>query len=103
MQRKSAILILVFWLLSGTAWAQSSPQELDAVVVTGEQPGPGLWKVSKGDHVLWILGTPSVLPKDVIWRPAEVESTIATSQAFLMPGGVKFDFDKGFFQSIAGL
>ena len=31
--------------------------DLEAMVVRGQQPGPGLWKVSKGDHVLWILGT----------------------------------------------
>jgi hypothetical protein len=26
---------------------------LQEVVVSTDQPGPGLWKVSKGDHVLW--------------------------------------------------
>jgi hypothetical protein len=36
---------------------------LETVLVTGEQPGPGLWKVSHGDHVLWILGAQYPLPK----------------------------------------
>ncbi|MGV7186159.1 TraB/GumN family protein, partial [Xanthomonas axonopodis pv. bauhiniae] len=45
--------------------------DLEAMVVRGVQPGPGLWKVSKGDHVLWILGTLSPLPKDLEWQATE--------------------------------
>ena len=36
---------------------------LDAVVVSGVQPGPGLWKVSKDGRVMWVLATLSPLPK----------------------------------------
>src|SRR5690606_15674600 len=31
--------------------------DLDAMVVSGAQPGPGMWKVTRGDHVVHILGT----------------------------------------------
>jgi len=101
-KRKSTIVVLAFLLLPGMAWAQStsSLDTLEKVVVTGEQPGPGLWRVSKGDHVLWIMGTYVLLPKEMTWRSAEVESIIATSQALLMPGGVELDFDAGFFKRI---
>lgn len=34
---------------------ESALDELTEVVVTGRFPGPPLWKVSKDDHVLWIL------------------------------------------------
>lgn len=34
----------------------SKNEELEIVLVTGEQPGPALWKVSSGSHDLWILG-----------------------------------------------
>jgi hypothetical protein len=30
------------------------PEEIE---VLGERPGPNLWKVTKEDHVLWVLGT----------------------------------------------
>jgi hypothetical protein len=30
---------------------------LEEVLVVGEHPGPGLWKVSKRSHSLFILGT----------------------------------------------
>ena len=33
--------------------APSAPA-LAEVLVTGEQPGPGMWRVSSGKHELWI-------------------------------------------------
>ena len=58
-----------FCLISTYTWAEDVASEpvLEAVVVTGVQPGPGLWKVSKGEHVLWILGTLSPLPNQMQW------------------------------------
>ena len=40
-----------------------APEILETVLVSGEQPGPGMWKVSKGDHVLWIVGIQTPVPK----------------------------------------
>ncbi len=71
--------------------------DLEAMVVRGVQPGPGLWKVSKGDHVLWILGTVSPLPKRLQWQSAEVETIIGQSQQVLMAPTVQIDADMGFF------
>ena len=47
---------------------QAGDFELDEVLVTGERPGPAMWKVSKGDHTLWIMGTLSPLPSKMTWR-----------------------------------
>ena len=71
--------------------------ELPTIVVSGEQPGPGLWKVSSGDHVLWILGTLSPLPKDMHWQAKNVEETIASAQEVLDPPRVRMDANIGFF------
>ena len=57
---------------------------LDTIVVSGDQPGPGLWKVSKDDHVLWILGTLSPLPKNMTWVSKDIEATIAESQQVIL-------------------
>jgi len=65
---------------------------LEQVEVLGERPGPQMWKVSKGDHVLWILGTLSPLPRDLKWRSKAVEEVIAHSQAVLSD---EVDFDAG--------
>ena len=75
--------------------------DMDAVVVSGRQPGPGMWKVSKGDHVLYILGTLSPLPRRMEWVSDAVEGTIARSQAVIDPPAVKLDADVGFFRGLA--
>jgi hypothetical protein len=65
---------------------------LEEVLVTGQQPGPGLWKVTRpGDphgHVLWILGNYSPLPKNMTWRSNELAAALAASQAVLAPVSV---------------
>lgn len=71
---------------------------IEEVVVSGEQPGPGLWKVSKGDHVLWILGALQPLPQKMTWRSRSVESVIAESQEVLANTSV--DADIGFFKGV---
>jgi hypothetical protein len=75
--------------------------ELAPVVVSGVQPGPGLWKVSRkgpagSAHVMWILGTLSPLPRDVQWQSREVEQVIAGSQQVLLEPSVRIKADVGF-------
>jgi hypothetical protein len=57
------------------------------VVVEGRRPGPGVWKVSKGDHVMWVFGVYSPLPRKMEWDSARVERLVAKSQEVLMPPG----------------
>jgi uncharacterized protein YbaP (TraB family) len=74
---------------------------LQAVSVTGVQPGPGLWKVSKGGHVMWVLGTLTPLPKHMEWRSAEVEQAIAHSQELLESPSADLKVNAGFFTKLA--
>ena len=76
----------------------AATESLDEVLVTGERPGPGMWRVSKGEHALWILATLEPLPKKMIWRSTAVEQRIAISQTVLAPPNV--DADVGFFRSM---
>lgn len=82
--------LTVFGVYAAVAIAQEpdEPAELDTVLVVGEHPGPGLWKVSNGDHVLWVLASHGPLPKGMKWRSQEIESRIAGSQEVLYGGGV---------------
>lgn len=104
---RSLIGLAACLLLSGGAFAQESPSpdappaELDTIVVTGEQPGPGLWKVSKGDHVLWVLGVLAPLPKKMEWLSREVEQRISESQALLSRPFVSVKLKSGFWASVA--
>ena len=74
---RAGLAALVLGLQLSVAGAQSpdagvapSPEDalpLEEVLVTGQQPGPGLWKVTRPsdgtDHVLWVLGSYGPLPK----------------------------------------
>lgn len=75
----------------------SSIPTLQTVVVTGVVPGPGLWKVSRGDHVLWILGVVPTLPADIKWRSNQVAQTIAGSGTVIESPGVKLKVDSNWF------
>lgn len=98
-----AWLVLVFMLvhaLPATADNAQKPSAelLQEVLVTGEQPGPGMWRVRSGDHDLWILGTLSPLPKKMIWRSKQAENIIGQAQEVIAPPTVKFSI--GFFQGL---
>ena len=65
--------------------------ELDAIVVTGEVPGPGLWRVTRDGHVLWVLATVSPLPRRIEWNADEVVAKIGESGVLLLPPGAKLE------------
>lgn len=73
----------------------SAITDMDAVVVSGVQPGPGMWKVSSGGHVLWVLGVQSPLPKDMQWHSPDVETAIAHSQEVLDQPGLRIGISAG--------
>jgi TraB/PrgY/gumN family len=96
--RVAAAAILAVAASVGAAWlAPARAQEpasdapagtvIEEVLVTGVQPGPGLWRVTRptddGGHVLWIMGQYRTLPKEMQWRSTELEAAIAASQELL--------------------
>lgn len=75
-------------ILTTHAWAQedaiAAPEQ---VLVVGQRPGPGLWKATRDDHVLWVFGTYAPLPANIQWRSQQVEAILAQSQELLgVPG-----------------
>ena len=56
---------------------------LEEILVSGEQPGPGMWRVSKGDNVLWIIGTQTPVPQKMTWRAKGLEAIVAQSRQVL--------------------
>ena len=71
--------------------AQVSANEatMDEVIITGEWPGPQMWKISRGDHVVWMLGTLQPLPKGMVWKYKDVEQVLAQSQQVIGRTNVK--------------
>lgn len=100
---KRLLPLMLAAAFAAPAWAQTSPspapsappaepapqagpaEPQETVVVAGQRPGPGLWKVSKGDRVMWIFGTYGPLPAKMVWRSHQVEAIIAGSQEFIAP------------------
>lgn len=85
----------------GTVRAQDPPQvatePMEEVVVTGEFPGPGMWKVSRPEdptHVLWIVGDPPPLPRRMSWKSRDVESVALRSQEILLDASVRMEPDE---------
>ena len=76
----------------------SDVRDMDTVVVTGMQPGPGLWRARHANgHTLYILGTQSPLPAGMTWRAEEVRDVLAEAGAVLGAPGVQMGADVGFF------
>lgn len=106
--RQFCLTVLLTAALAGTAAAGAEPATvpsnpvasadaatgaaLEEVLVTGEQPGPGLWRLTRpGEpegHVLWILGTYGPLPRKLRWHSHEIERVLAASQELLAPPNV---------------
>ena len=83
-----AAFLMLFALLSGSsgrlrAQEAATPEDgppVQEVVVEGQHEGPRMWKVRKGDHTLWILGTISPLPKKLVWKPDAVREVLHQTQ-----------------------
>lgn len=88
MPRRAVALLLASLSLAST-FAHSADTErvqaLEEVEVIGRVPGPPLWKVSKGEHVLWILPLVELYPKKMEWESSRVERLIRESQEFIQP------------------
>lgn len=108
---KKLICTFIAFFLSAWVLAQDSQSsdeqqvapppsdEVLEVLVVGEQPGPSLWKVYKDNHVLWVMGTISPIPKNMQWHSKKVEDVVAHSQEFLTQPGVKVEV--GFWSKVS--
>jgi len=84
-------LVSVFVLTAGVSYGADPPPTTSAteqasteeVVVEGKHEGPRMWRVSKDDHVLWILGTISPLPRKMTWQSDSVETVLQETQEVL--------------------
>ena len=96
-----ALLAVVLLLVTQALPALEQPdQVLDEALVIGEQPGPGLWKVTKGDNVLWVLPNYGPLSKEMTWHPQQMQARIAESQEVIYPPNVNVYPSIGLFHAL---
>lgn len=74
---------------------------LQTVTVHGEQPGPALWEVRRGDHVMWIIGTMSPLPKNAEWQWTQLEKALGRSQELLEAPSARLKMPTSLFSRLA--
>lgn len=104
---RSSLFVLVA-LFAFHAAAQQTPPDVSAategrVLETAvvRAPGPGMWKVRRGDNTLWILGTVSPLPAKMAWNSARMRAVVATADEVIAEPNVTVDADVGFFGKLA--
>ena len=106
-----AVSSIATWLAIAATCAQvpataQDVEPLDEVVVSGEYPGPGLWKITRAEdaegHVLWIVGEPPPLPKRMKWKSKDIETVALSAQEILLDSAVRMDTDEkiGFFTGL---
>jgi hypothetical protein len=66
-----------------------APKTLETVVVSGRMPGPGLWRVARGENALYLLGTIAPLPAKMEWESREVDAILARTDEVLAPAGAE--------------
>ncbi|WP_157956510.1 TraB/GumN family protein [Dyella sp. C11] len=89
---------------SSTAPAPAAPAravDLQTITVRGEQPGPALWQVRRGDHVLWIIGTMSPLPKHAEWQWTKLEAALGRSTELLEAPSARLRMPPSLFSRLA--
>lgn len=75
-------------------------RDLDAVVVSGVVSGPGMWKVRKGDHTMWVLGTLSPLPKKIEWVSRDVDAVLGQAQEVIWQPSLVVGANIGMFRGL---
>lgn len=58
---------------------------VEELVVTAAAGGPAWWRVSRGDSTVWILGTPSSLPKGFTWDERLLDRRLGAAREVILP------------------
>lgn len=91
--RTFVIAVSALVLLAGTGLPDRSaaqtpePQaaELDEIVVLARRSGAPMWTVTRGDSTLILVGAITGIPRDLAWRPDDLEAAAARSDQILSP------------------
>jgi hypothetical protein len=74
---------------AGSPPAAVAPQEeattLDDVVVLARRSGAPMWTVTQGDSTLILVGAIGRIPRDVTWRPDDLQAAAERSTLILTP------------------
>lgn len=83
---KVVTLLVCALLLTGVLAAGEAPEQ---IVVTGRLPGPPLWKITRGQHTLWLFADLPVVPGDLSWDTSRVAQILSEAEVFVSPPRIK--------------
>jgi hypothetical protein len=85
----SALVLLVGAGLPESSAAQTPEPEavarLDDIVIQARRSGAPMWTVTRGDSTLILVGAITGIPRDLAWRPDDLEAAAARSDQILSP------------------
>lgn len=85
----SVLALLTVGAPVGRAMAQTPEPEavaqLDDVIVLARRSGAPMWTVKRGDSTLILVGAITGIPRDLAWRPNDLEAAAARSDQILSP------------------
>ena len=84
----AAFVILVAGAISAAPALAQTPEpvaQLDDIVIQARRSGAPMWTVTRGDSTLILVGTITGIPRDLVWRPDELEAAAARSDQILSP------------------
>ncbi len=72
-------------------------------VKVSDEPGPLMWRVSRDDHVVWIIGTMSPVPTGLKWNDRQMRAVLAESDEVLGQISYSASVDGGRFAVIRSI
>ncbi len=91
--RTFAFVISALVLLGGAGFAPRAVAQtpetpvaaLDDVVILARRSGAPMWTITRGDSTLILVGAITGIPRDLPWRPDDLEAAAARSDLILFP------------------
>ena len=84
-----ALVVLTVGTTSAAPTRAQTPEpaaaQLDDIVVQARRSGAPMWTVTRGDSTLILVGAITGIPRDLAWRPEELEAAAARSNQILSP------------------
>ena len=85
----AALVVLTVGTTSAAPTRAQTPEpaaaQLDDIVVQARRSGAPMWTVTRGDSTLILVGAITGIPRDLAWRPEELEAAAARSNQILSP------------------
>ena len=85
----AALVVLTVGTTSAAPTRAQTPEpaaaQLDDIVVQARRSGAPMWTVTRGDSTLILVGAITGIPRDLAWRPDDLEAAAARSDQILSP------------------